>query len=96
MSLGKPGLFEDLLQTAGFVNVSVRYVSAPFHTNSAEEYVDFLRSSASPIIEMLASLPDVARQNAWADITDQLKVFDAPSGWVGPNELLQCVAATPP
>ena len=96
MSLGKPGLLEELLQTAGFVNVSARYVSAPFQTNSAEEYVDFLRSSASPIIEMLAPLSDATRQNAWADITDQLKVFDAPTGWIGPNELLQCVAVAPP
>ena len=96
MSLGKPGLLEELLQIAGFVDVSMRYVLAPFHTNSAEQYVDFLRSSASPIIEMLAPLPDAARQDAWADITDQLKVFSAPSGWIGPNELLQCVAVAPP
>lgn len=96
MSLGKPGLLEELLQTAGFVDVSMRYVPAPFHTISAEQYVDFLRSSASPIIEMLAPLPDAARQDAWADITEQLKVFNAPSGWIGPNELLQCVAVAPP
>ena len=96
MSLGKPGLLEALLHTAGFVDVSVRYVSAPFHTNSAEQYVDFLRSSASPIIEILAPLAEAARQGAWADITEQLKVFNAPSGWVGPNELLQCVAVAPP
>ena len=96
MSLGKPGLLEALLQSAGFVEVSVRYVPAPFHTVSAEQYVDFLRSSASPIIEMLAPLADAARQDAWADITEQLKVFNAPSGWIGPNELLQCVAVAPP
>lgn len=96
MSLGKPGLLEELLHAAGFVNVSTRYVSAPFHTNSAEQYVDFLRSSASPMIEMLAPLPDAVRQDAWADITEQLKVFNAPSGWIGPNELLQCVAVAPP
>ena len=96
MSLGKPGLLEELLQTAGFVDVSMRYVLAPFHTNSAEQYVDFLRSSASPIIEMLAPLPDAASQDAWADIAEKLKVFNAPSGWIGPNELLQCVASAPP
>ena len=96
MSLGKPGLLEALLQTAGFVDVSVRYVPALFRTNSAEQYVDFLRSSASPLIEILAPLPDAARQDAWADMTEQLKVFNAASGWMGPNELLQCVAAAPP
>lgn len=95
MSLGKPGLLEALLHTAGFVEVSVRYVPAPFHTLSADQYVDFLRSSASPIIELLAPLPAAARQDAWADITEQLKGFNAPSGWIGPNELLQCVAVTP-
>lgn len=96
MSLGKPGLLKELLRTAGFVDVSVRYVPAPFHTISAEQYVDFLRTAASPIIEMLAPLPDAARQDAWVDITEQLKVFNAPSGWIGPNELLQCVAVAPP
>ena len=96
MSLGKPGLLEALLKTAGFINVSARYVSAPFQTESAEQYVDFLRSSASPIIEMLAPLSSAARHDAWVDITEQLKVFDAPSGWIGPNELLHCVAEKPP
>lgn len=96
MSLGKPGLLKELLQTAGFVDVSVRYVPAPFRTISAEQYVDFLRTAASPIIEMLAPLTDPARQDAWADITEQLMVFNAPSGWIGPNELLQCVAVAPP
>lgn len=96
MSLGKPGLLEALLRSAGFIDVSARYVLAPFQTISAERYVDFLRSAASPIIEILATLSDAARQDAWADIIEQLKVFDAPSGWVGPNQLLQCVALVPP
>ena len=95
MSLGKPGLLGGLLQTVGFVGVSTRYLPAPFHTTSAKQYVDFLRSSASPIIDILAALPDAARQEAWADITAQLKVFNAPSGWTGPNELLHCVAVAP-
>ncbi len=96
MSLGKPGLLEELLQTAGFVDIAVRTVSAPFHAPSAAHYVDFLRSSASPIIEILAPLSAPAKQVAWNDITAQLSALSTRSGWVGPNELLLCTATAPP
>jgi SAM-dependent methyltransferase len=95
MSLGKPGLLAELLQAAGFVDVAAQAVSAPFHAPSAAHYVNFLRSSASPIIEILAPLSAAARQEAWSDMTEQLTVFSTPSGWVGPNELLLCVAVSP-
>ena len=95
MSLGTPGLLQELLQTAGFVDVAVHAVSAPFRAPSAAHYVDFLRSSASPIIEILAPLSVAARQEAWSDMTVQLSVFNSPSGWVGPNELLLCTSVAP-
>jgi ubiquinone/menaquinone biosynthesis C-methylase UbiE len=95
MSLAKPGLLAALLQTAGFVDVAVQVVSAPFHAPSAAHYVDFLRSCASPIIEILAPLPAPAKQEAWDDIKAQLSAFTTPSGWVGPNELLLCTAVVP-
>ncbi len=95
MSLGKPGLIQELAQTAGFVDVTVRYVSAPLHAPSAAHYVDFLRSSASPVIDMLAPLSSSAQQHAWSDMTKRLDVFGAASGWSGPNELLLCVAVAP-
>lgn len=92
MSLGKSGLLKDLLQTAGFVDIAVRHVSAPFHSPSVEHYIDFVRSAASPVIEILASLSAKAQQNAWIDMTEQLRVFSSKSGWDGPNELLLCSA----
>jgi ubiquinone/menaquinone biosynthesis C-methylase UbiE len=95
MSLGKPGLLQELLQTAGFVDVAVHAVSAPFRAPSAAHYVEFLHSSASPIIEILAPLSAAAKQQAWNDITEQLKVFSTKSGWIGPNELLLCTAVAP-
>ncbi len=91
MSLGKPGLLEALLLKAGFAEVAVRAVSAPFHALSAAHYVDFLRSSASPIIEILMPLSSAAQQEAWNDMTRQLEVFSTASGWAGPNQLLQVV-----
>jgi ubiquinone/menaquinone biosynthesis C-methylase UbiE len=91
MSLGKPSLLEALLLKAGFTDVAVRAVSAPFHAPSAAHYVDFLRSSASPIIEILTPLSGAAQQEAWNDMSRQLEVFSTTSGWAGPNQLLQVV-----
>ena len=95
LSLARPGLLESLLREAGLIDVSVRSVSAPFHAPSAAHYVDFLRSSAAPLIDVLASLSDAAQQAAWDDMTQKLQVFATPHGWVGPNELLHCVAVAP-
>ena len=95
MSLGRPGLFEALLHTAGFIEVAVHSMSAPFYASSAAHYVNFLRSSASPLIDVLASLSYAAQQAAWDDMTEQLKMFTTPKGWIGPNQLLRCVAVTP-
>jgi SAM-dependent methyltransferase len=95
MSLGKPRLFEELLQTAGYVDVTVRCISAPFRAPSVEHYINFLRSSASPVIEILAFLSATAQQNAWIDMTEQLRRFSSKSGWQGPNALLLCSATAP-
>ncbi len=95
MSLSQPGLLEKLLLNAGFVDVAVHAVSAPFHAASVEHYIDFLRSSAAPIIEILAPLSVAAKQNAWDDMTEQLRVFSTQTGWVGPNSLLRCIAVSP-
>ena len=95
MSLGMLGLLEELLQTAGFVDVALRYAAAPFSASSAAHYVDFLRASASPLIEILAPLCSAAQQSAWDDMAQRLQVFGTKAGWLGPNELLQCVATRP-
>lgn len=95
MSLGQASLLEALLQTAGFVDVTVRAITAPFHASSAAHYVDFLRSSASPIIEILAPLPEAVRQEAWREMTAKLSLFSTRSAWIGPNELLLSCAFAP-
>ena len=89
-SLGEPGLLARLLEAAGFADIDVRPVSAPHCLPSVRHYVDFVRTSATPIIEMLASLPARAQSDAWADLEEQLKVFTTATGWEGPNELLLC------
>ncbi len=94
-SLGQPGLLAELLQAAGFIDVEVTTISAPFSLPSSRAYVDFVRTSGTPIMEILASLSPVAQQAAWDDMAEQLQTFDGPIGWVGPNELLLCAASAP-
>ena len=95
MSLGKPGLFARLLNDAGFVDIDVQPVSAPFHLPASRHYIDFVRSAGSPIMQILAPLTASQQADAWAEMETQLNMFNAPSGWIGPHELLLCAATAP-
>ncbi len=88
LSLGKPGRIDQLFEAAGFVTVSTIRISAPFRLPSVSAYLDFVRSSASPIVDLLSRLDATAQEAAWSDIETQLRAFDSPEGWQGPNELL--------
>jgi len=88
LSLGKPGLIGELFVAAGFRDVATTAVDAPFRLPSARHYLDFIRTSASPIQQILGRLPADARQRAWAEMEERLTVFQTPDGWAGPNELL--------
>ncbi len=95
LSLGKPKLLATLLAQAGFIEIEVRALSAPFRTPRCEDYVDFVRSAGSPVIELLRPLQAAARAAAWQDITTQLRRFSTPHGWVEPNGLLLMAARRP-
>lgn len=88
LSLGKPGLLDALFREAGFTDVTTSRLDAPFRLPSAEDYLKFVRTSASPIMQMLGQLDAAAQEAAWAAMKDKLQAFQSPSGWVGPNELL--------
>jgi SAM-dependent methyltransferase len=91
LSLGKPGLIDDLFQQAGFSAVATTKVMAPFRLPSAGEYIDFFRTSAGPILQILGRLDEPARDAAWAEIEARLCAFNTADGWQGPNELLLTV-----
>lgn len=88
MSLGKPGLIDDLFKQAGFDEVATTKVSAPFRLPATRDYLAFLRTSAGPILQILKDLDDAAREAAWVEIESRLDQFQTGGGWVGPNELL--------
>lgn len=94
-SLGQPGRIDALFREAGFRDIATTAVDAVFRMPSVDDYLAFVRSSASPILQVLAGLSPAAAQAAWDDIGEQLHAFDAPTGWEGPNELLITAARRP-
>lgn len=91
MSLGRPGLADELFRQAGFRDVASTTLAAPFHLPSVQHYLAFIRSSASPIQQILGKLDDAAAQAAWNEMEERLGQFSTATGWVGPNELLLTV-----
>jgi ubiquinone/menaquinone biosynthesis C-methylase UbiE len=92
LSLGKPGLIDELFRAAKFQNIATTALDAPFHLPTARHYLDFVRSSASPIQQILGRLTPEAADDAWAEMEQRLGVFTTTEGWVGPNELLLTAA----
>ena len=95
LSLGKPGLIDDLFREAGFARVATTQIAAPFRLPSVRDYLEFVRASASPISGILERLDDGEKLAAWAEIEDKLMAFNTPDGWEGPNDLLLTVGYRP-
>lgn len=87
-SLGRPGRTDELFKAVGFRDVATTAIDAPFRLPSVESYLDFIRSSASPVQQILGRLGKGAANAAWDEMEERLSAFMTPLGWVGPNELL--------
>ena len=92
LSLGKPGLIDELFRSAGFKDVATTRMDAPFKLPSAQDYLRFIRTSASPLQQILSKLGAEAADAAWEDMEERLKIFETTEGWTGPNELLLTAA----
>lgn len=65
LSLGKPGLADELFRAAGFRDVATTTLDAPFRLPTARHYLGFVRTSASPIQQILGRLDRAAADAAW-------------------------------
>jgi SAM-dependent methyltransferase len=92
LSLGKPGLIDEMFRDAGFKDVATTRMDAPFRLPTAQDYLGFIRTSASPLQQILGKLGSEAADAAWKDMEERLKVFETAEGWTGPNELLLTAA----
>ena len=90
-----PVSVDTLFHDAGFRDDATTAVDAVFHLPAVENYLDFVRSSASPILQILDGLNEGAARAAWDDIEAQLHAFDTATAWAGPNELLITAARRP-
>jgi ubiquinone/menaquinone biosynthesis C-methylase UbiE len=88
LSLGTPGLVDELFEQAGFSDVTTTMIAAPMKFPSAKDYLAFIRTSAAPVLELMNKLDDATKEAAWAGVEGQLRKFDTSSGWEGPNKLL--------
>ncbi|MEZ5650495.1 MAG: class I SAM-dependent methyltransferase [Burkholderiaceae bacterium] len=88
LSLGANGRLAGVFESVGFEDVRHGTLAAPFELPSAGHYLEFVRTSASPIVQILAALPPAAAEAAWSDMEARLQVFASSDGWIGPNELV--------
>jgi ubiquinone/menaquinone biosynthesis C-methylase UbiE len=95
LSLGKPGLIDELFRQAGFCEIASTRIAAPFNLPTVKDYVKFIRTSAGPIVQILQRLDKAEAEAAWADMEHALGRYETPSGWQGPNELLLTAARRP-
>ena len=93
LSLGKPGALEMMFTQAGFRESVTTRVNAPFRLSSARHYIDFVRGSAAPVLQIMERLDAPARDRAWSEIEEGLAVYNTEGGWSGPNELLLTTGA---
>lgn len=95
LSLGQPGRLDALFRSAGFEDVATTALDAVFHLPSVDHYLGFVRSSASPILQILGRLDASAAEAAWSEMRERLSTFTTRQGWEGPNELLLTVGRRP-
>ncbi len=90
---GLPGPFSavtlgDMLEQAGFTDVTVTRLEAPLRLATAAECTQLERESFGALHQMLAGLDAAAQEETWAEIERALGEFEGPDGFVGPCELL--------
>jgi SAM-dependent methyltransferase len=95
LSLGQPGRIDALFRSAGFHDVATTAFDAVFRLPSVDDYLAFVRSSASPILQILGHLDAASAEAAWSEMRDRLKAFTTQEGWEGPNELLLTAGRRP-
>jgi SAM-dependent methyltransferase len=95
LSLGKPGLIDELFREAGFCEIATTQVAAPFSLPTVKDYMNFVRTSAGPVVQIVKSMDPATAAAAWADMEQALGRYQRPNGWEGPNELLLTAARRP-
>jgi ubiquinone/menaquinone biosynthesis C-methylase UbiE len=92
LSLGKRGLIDQLFRAGGFRQIATTKIAAPFRMPTVKDYMNFVRTSAGPIVQIVQQLEPTKAAAAWTDMEEALSRYQTTAGWEGPNELLLTAA----
>ncbi len=84
--LGEHHLLEDTFKNGGFPRVSVHTVTTQRRFPSSVEVIRRLKDGIPG--QSIAKLRDADREQAWAEVEQQLRRFEGPNGCEVPGELL--------
>jgi SAM-dependent methyltransferase len=87
-SLGAPGVMEQMLRDAGFVDVTAEVVRPALKLGSAAECVRFERESFGALQQMLADLPAAEQDDVWDEVERELRDFETDAGFEAGAELV--------
>jgi len=85
-ALSEPGVFENVFKEGGFRDVAVHTISTQYRFPSRAEVLRRLKDGN--LGEPIAKLPDAEREQAWAEVEQQLRRFEGPNGLELPGEVL--------
>ncbi len=88
-ALSESGVLENAFRAGGFPDVGVHTVSTQRRFPPSAEIIRRLEGSEAG--RYIAKLGDAEREQAWAEVEQQLLRFKGPNGWEFPRELLIAV-----
>ena len=88
-SLADTNLLRMRFEQAGFQGVEIESGTVNFGLPSAEEYVDFVKSTAAPLTAMMSGLTAARQQEIWNKVMDASKKFADAAGRINfTNEVI--------
>jgi ubiquinone/menaquinone biosynthesis C-methylase UbiE len=87
-SLGADGVLAQVLESAGFRQITIEAIDCPVILPSAAECVRFERESFGALHQMMSGLTEDERAETWDEIETELRRFEHNDGFRGPCQML--------
>ncbi|AIC17041.1 putative methyltransferase type 11 [Nitrososphaera viennensis EN76] len=78
-NLADTNLLRERFEQAGFQDIRIESNTMNFRLPSAEEYVDFVRSTAAPLTAMMAGLPPARQEEIWNKVVGASRKYSDPA-----------------
>ena len=92
-SLGTVEVLEKTFGDAGFKDIEIEIIDAPVRVSSAAECLQFEQESFGALHQMLSSLSDSEKDEAWQEIEEALGQFETNGQFEGPCEMIVAVGS---